>query len=162
MDALETWHPLGAPPARLHVVGAIRPPWDSMLESLGNHRVVYHGWVSSKTDAYQALIRSCRFAYLPTYSEGQVGTLLELIAQGCVPVTTRAAGLDDAVLEHCVLVEPRDIDGQRRAIRDVLRWSDDEYLERRSRLLDAANRRHTWAAFEEAVTSAIGELFPAC
>jgi hypothetical protein len=87
-----------------------------------------------------------------------VGTLLEAVQQGCVPITTRASGLDDALLEGCVLIEPRDVDGQRRAIRAALAWSDDEFLGRRRCLAEVMARRHTWAGFEAAVEALLDEV----
>lgn len=158
MDVLDVWRPPAAPRARLHVVGAIRPPWDELLHDLANPDVVYHGFVNSKSDAYRTLIRACRYAYLPTYSEGQVGTLLELAAQGCVPITTRESGLDEHVLDHCLLIEPRDIAGQRAAVAEAMSWSDPEYRDRRDALLAAVRSRHTWPAFEAVVDAVIDEV----
>ena len=84
-----------------------------------------------------------------------MGTLLELIHSGCVPITTAASGVDDEVLAQCVVVEPLDIDGQRAAILDALSWSPDEYVQRRLRLLAATIRNQTWASFDTRVQNAI-------
>jgi glycosyltransferase involved in cell wall biosynthesis len=158
MDALETWSGLGGSGATLHVMGAIRAPWDTLLAAHRPRNIHYHGWINSKDPAYAEVIRTSRFAYLPTYSEGQVGTLLEAVQQGCVPITTRACGLDEAVLEHCVLVEARDIEGQRRAICDALSWPDECFLERRRLLMEAMRRVHTWPRFEAGVAAVLDEV----
>lgn len=157
-DVLDTWSGLGAHEATLDVVGAIRPPWEGLLAAHRPANIRYHGFVNSKDGAYVELLRSCRFAYLPTYSEGQVGTLLEAVQQGCVPITTPASGLDEELLDRCVLVEPRDVDGQRRATREALAWDDDTFLRRRAELLAVLARRHTWSGFEDRVSSLVDEV----
>ena len=101
------------------------------------------------------ILRSCRFAYVPTWVEGQMGTLLEAVHAGCVPVTTRASGLDDRVLAHCVLIEPRDLAGQRRAIDEVRSWSAAEFDRRQAAVGAAAARHHSWEVFAAQVTDAI-------
>jgi glycosyltransferase involved in cell wall biosynthesis len=103
-------------------------------------------------------IAACSFAYLPTYSEGQVGTLLEAIHLGCVPITTLASRLPEEVLAHCIIVESGDIDGQRRAIRDAATWSDDLLAATRGRLRQVAGRLHDWARFEGPVGSLVDRL----
>ena len=158
MDVLDTWSGIGADEATLDVVGAIRPPWDRLLAAKVGGNVRYHGFVNSKEPAYHEIIRSCRFAYLPTYSEGQVGTLLEAIQQGCIPITTRACGIADSVLEHCVIVEPRDPEGQRRAILEAVAWPEEVFQERRARVADAAGTAHTWDRFDAAVGRMVDEV----
>jgi glycosyltransferase involved in cell wall biosynthesis len=158
MDVLDTWAGLGEHEAELHVVGAIRPPWDALLAAHRPRNLRYHGFVNSKRGAYVDLLRSCRYAYLPTYSEGQVGTLLEAVQQGCVPITTAASGLDDELLERCIVIDARDVEGQRRAIRQALAWDDDAFLRRRADLVEVLGRRHTWAGFEAAVGALLDEV----
>ena len=155
VDVLDVWSGIDPSTTRLHVIGNISSPFDRMLAATNNGSVVYHGWIDSDSSHYQQIIRRCRFAHVPTYSEGQMGTLLELIHSGCVPITTAASGVDDEVLAQCVVVEPLDIDGQRAAILDALSWSPDEYVQRRLRLLAATIRNQTWASFDERVQNAI-------
>lgn len=159
-DVVATWAGIGPDEARLHVVGHLDPPFDTMLARANTGSVTVHGWVESYSDAYVQLLQSCRFAYIPTYSEGQMGTLLEAIHAGCVPITTAASGLDDAVLAHCVVVEPLDHDGQRAAIRAALAWSDQEYEARRTAIVEAARRHQTWERFEAGVRAGLAEVAP--
>ena len=159
VDVLDVWSGIDPSTARLHVIGNISPPFDRMLAEANNGSLVYHGWIESDSPRYQRIIRGCRFAHVPTYSEGQMGTLLELIHSGCVPITTAASGVDDEVLSQCVVVEPLDVDGQRAAIREALSWSPEEYARRRLRLLDATARHQTWDSFDARVQNAInGQL----
>lgn len=158
MDVLRTWSGIPASESRLHAIGEIDPPWDHLLARYNNGSIHAHGWIDSRDDEYLRILQSCRFAYTPTYEEGQMGTLIEAIYSGCVPITTRAAGLDERVLEHCVLVEPLDIEGQRQAIRSVLAWSEAEYRERQSALLQAARRHQSWESFHAALDAALANL----
>lgn len=159
MDVLRTWREIDANESRLHAVGRLDETWARLLQQHNRGSIVYHGWIDSHTDAYLRLLQSCKFAHVPTYSEGQMGTLLEVIYSGCIPVTTRAAGIDDRVLEHCLVVEPRNIEQQRQAIRLALDWSQSEYEARRDALLAAARAYHNWTDFEREVASVIQTAF---
>jgi len=159
-DVVATWAGIDPDEARLHVVGNLDPPFDAMLARANPGSVTVHGWINSDSDAYVRLLQSCRFAYIPTYSEGQMGTLLEAIHAGCVPITTAASGLDDSVLAHCVVIEPLDHDGQRAAIREALGWSDDEYRARREALSEAARQHQTWERFAAGVQAGLAEVAP--
>ena len=158
MDVLRTWSGIPESESRLHAIGEIEPPWDHLLTRYDTGSIVAHGWIDSRDDEYLRVLQSCRFAYTPTYEEGQMGTLLEAIYSGCVPITTRASGLDDRVLEHCVIVEPLDIEGQRDAIRRVLAWSDGEYQERQAAVLQAARKHQSWESFESGLDGALTDL----
>ena len=155
VDVINVWSGIDPSLTRLHVIGNLAPPFDRMLAEAGNGSIVYHGWIDSDSVRYREIIRRCRFAHVPTYSEGQMGTLLELIHAGCLPITTAASGVDDDVLTQCIVVEPLDVQGQRRAIHEALSWSPEEYAQRRSRLVDATRRQQTWESFDARVRSAI-------
>jgi glycosyltransferase involved in cell wall biosynthesis len=158
MDILRVWSKIHPATVKLHIIGEIEPPWDEWLSRMNNGSIVAHGWLDSREDEYVGLLQSCKFAHIPTYEEGQMGTLLEAIYSGCVPITTKASGVDDRVLEHCIVVEPLNIDQQTEAIQKVLAWSEDEYRERSRCLIEAVQRYHNWRDFEHGVASAIREL----
>jgi glycosyltransferase involved in cell wall biosynthesis len=161
LDVLDVWRTIPPTRARLHVVGRLEPPYDQLLAEANTGSIVAHGWIDSDRDEYLGLLRSCRFAYVPTWVEGQMGTLLEAVQAGCVPVTTRASGLDDRVLAHGVVIEPRDLTGQRAAIEEVLSWSHDAYQRRQAAVVSAAERHHNWDEFERQVTEAVGAALEA-
>ena len=159
VDVLDVWSGIDPATTRLHVIGNIGPPFDRMLAESNNGSIVYHGWIDSDSARYQQIIKRCRFAHVPTYSEGQMGTLLELIHSGCVPITTAASGVDDEVLAQCVVVDPLDVDGQRAAIHRALSWSPREYATTTRDIVDATRRHQTWESFDARVRSALrGEL----
>jgi glycosyltransferase involved in cell wall biosynthesis len=151
LDVIATWRDIPPEQARLHVIGHLDPPYDRRLADANRGNVIVHGWMDSRSPRYRARLASCRFAYIPTWFEGQMGTLLETIFAGCVPITTAAAGVDDDVLRHCVVVEPMRPDQHRAAIDTVLGWDQDTYLARRDALIDAARRRHSWDVFDQQV-----------
>jgi glycosyltransferase involved in cell wall biosynthesis len=158
MDVLQSWSDPLATPTQLHVIGGLKQPWRDRMYEFAIDRLTYHGWLDSRSTAYRKLIGSCRYAHIPTYSEGQMGTLLDVMALGCIPVTTAISGVDEEVLDHCLVVQPRDLSGQRRAIAEAMSWSDHEYQQRRRALLEAVARNHSWSAFNAGVTEALNEL----
>lgn len=154
LDVIDTWRDVGAS-TRLHVVGQIDEPYVSRLASAGAPSIRTYGWIPSTSRRYRDLLQSCRYAYIPTWVEGQMGTVLDVIAAGCVPITTRASGIDDRVLEHCVVVEPRQPQRHREAIARVLAWSETEFRERQSALADSVARLHTWSGFNDRVKKVV-------
>src|SRR5579875_17906 len=159
MDVLMTWAGVDTAGVLLHVIGAIEPPWDTLLERYNNGSIVYHGWIDSHSPRYVEQVGRCKFTYIPTYEEGQMGSLLEAMHCGCVPITTRASGIDDRVLEHCIMVEPLNIAQQRAAILDALSWSEEQYRSRQHAIARALIKFHNWNAFSSGVQSAVAELF---
>lgn len=158
MDVLQAWSGPARPAGHLHVVGGMKRPWRERMDDVASDRMTYHGWLDSHSAAYRKLLRGCRYAHIPTYSEGQMGTLLEVVSQGCIPVTTAISGVDEQVLEHCLVVRPRDIVGQQTAIAEALSWSEPEYAKRRGALLDAVHRTQTWSGFRAGVAAALEEV----
>jgi glycosyltransferase involved in cell wall biosynthesis len=158
LDVIATWADIPPDRARLHVIGRVEPPFDALLADVNPGSVVVHGWVDSRSARYRALLAACRYAYVPTWVEGQMGTLLEAIFAGCLPITTAACGIDDEVLRHCLLVDPMRPDQHRNAIETALAWTPETYLTNRAALLAAARRRHNWACFDLQVGRAIDEV----
>jgi glycosyltransferase involved in cell wall biosynthesis len=155
LDVIDTWRGIPAGTTQLHVVGRLDEPYRDRLAVSGAEAVTTYGWIPSSSTRYRQLLSSCRFAYVPTWIEGQMGTVLETIAAGCVPITTRASGVDDRVLEHCAIVEPGQPEQHRDAIYELLSWSDSEYRERQAALTDCMERVHTWSSFEERVRKVV-------
>jgi len=80
-----------------------------------------------------------------------MGTLLEVIAAGCIPITTRASGIDDAVLNHSIIVEAENPLQHRQAIAEVLGWTTSEFKQRQRALQRVATERHNWNVFDRQV-----------
>ncbi len=155
LDVIETWRDISAAETHLHVVGRIEEPYRARLAASGARAVTTYGWIPSSSTRYRELLSSCRYAYIPTWVEGQMGTALEAIAAGCVPLTTRASGVDDRVLDHCVIVEPGQPEQHREAIAAALAWTETQYRERQAALIESMERFHTWSGFDERVRKVV-------
>jgi glycosyltransferase involved in cell wall biosynthesis len=155
LDVIETWRSIPTSATQLHVVGRIDEPYRGRLAASGAEAVHVHGWIPSTSPRYHDLLESCRYAYIPTWVEGQMGTVLEAIAAGCVPITTRASGVDDRVLEHCVVVKPGEPAQHREEIARMLDWTEAEYRDRQAALRDSMARYHTWSSFDERVRKVV-------
>jgi glycosyltransferase involved in cell wall biosynthesis len=158
LDVIDTWRTIAPNVARLHVIGRLASPYDRLLAEANTGSVIVHGWIDSSSPEYRDVLRSCRYAYIPTWAEGQMGTMLEAIFAGCVPITTRACGIDDDVLDHCLIVDPMRPDEHRSVIEDVLNWTLEEWQARSDVLQNIARRRHSWTLFDDAVGVALATL----
>jgi glycosyltransferase involved in cell wall biosynthesis len=155
LDVIDTWRSIPISQTQLHVIGQIDEPYRGRLAASGAQSVKIYGWIPSTSARYHELLQSCRYAYIPTWVEGQMGTVLEVIAAGCVPITTRASGVDDRVLEHCIVVEPGEPEQHREEIATVLAWSESEFRDRQAALADCMASVHTWSGFDERVRKVV-------
>ena len=158
LDVIDTWSAISPDVARLHVVGRLDSPYRELLAEANTGSVIVHGWIDSGSREYRDILRSCRFAYIPTWVEGQMGTVLDVVFAGCVPVTTRACGVDDEVLAQCLIVDPLRPDEHRLVIEDLVSWSHDTWRARSDDLQRVARRRHSWALFDNTVGGALDAL----
>ena len=155
LDVIDTWRDIPSSATQLHVIGRIDEPYRERLDAARALSVKTYGWIPSTSGRYRELLSSCRFAYIPTWVEGQMGTLLEVLAAGCIPITTRASGIDDRLLEHCLVVEPGQPEQHREEIAKMLDWSESEYRERKAALSECMKRCHTWSGFDERVRKVV-------
>ena len=139
MDVLQTWQRINPALATLQIVGSMHEPWQSLYQQMNRGNLHYHGWIDSSSQAYLRVLQSSRFAYMPSYSEGLMGTLLEAIFCGCIPITTRMSGIDERVQAHCLMIDPLDIDQQQKVIEDAAGWSHEKWLARMMAVKQAAD-----------------------
>jgi glycosyltransferase involved in cell wall biosynthesis len=158
LDVINTWSMIPPDVARLHVVGRLDSPYDRLLAESNTGSVTVHGWIDSTSREYRDLLRSCRFAYIPTWVEGQMGTMLEVLFAGCIPITTRACGIDDEVLDQCLMVEAMQPDEHRSVIEDVATWSFEEWQARSDTIQRTARRRQSWTSFDDNVGGSFARL----
>jgi glycosyltransferase involved in cell wall biosynthesis len=158
LDVINAWSMIPPDVARLHVVGRLDSPYDRLLAEANTGSVIVHGWIDSSSREYHEVLSSCRFAYIPTWVEGQMGTMLEVLFAGCVPVTTRACGVDDEVLDRCLIVDAMRPDEHRSVIEDVITWSFEEWRARSDDLQRTARGRHNWTSFDDDVGGALARL----
>ncbi len=147
MDVLRTWHALGETFEPISLVGEMNKPWVKKLQYYSLSNMHNLGWIDSSSTDYVDQLQSHRFAYIPTYSEGQMGTVLEAIFSGCIPITTLMSGVDERVLQQCLIIEPRNIAQHVSVIREASQWSDMRWYQQRQALLKAAYQYQTETAF---------------
>ena len=164
MDVLRAWSGLSHDGstlhgANLHIIGEMRPAWERLFRQFKLDQrqlhVQHHGWVDSSSQAYVDILHSCRFAYIPTYSEGQMGTLLEAIFCGCIPITSRMSGIDQRVLQHCIIIEPENIDQQISVLTEAAQWSNEKWQAKLERIMQAAKQYQTEEYFSQALRTFI-------
>lgn len=87
-----------------------------------------------------------------------MGTMLEALFAGCIPITTRASGVDEEVLDQCLVVDAGRPDQHRAMIHDVVEWRFHEWAGRSEGLQRTARRRHSWTSFDRDVGAALADL----
>jgi glycosyltransferase involved in cell wall biosynthesis len=158
VDVIRAWSAISPDTARLHVIGHLDAPYDRLLAEVNTGSVIVHGWIDSASREYRDLLHSCRFAYIPTWVEGQMGTMIEAIFAGCVPITTVACGVDDEVITHCIIVDPTTPDVHRSVIDAAANWSFETWSARSEALQRVARRRHNWTLFDNQMVATFSEL----
>ena len=148
-EVMRVWKTMSA---KLHVVGYMNDPeMQALFRESNSGQMEYHGYIPSDTAAFRSLLTSCRYVYLPTHLEGQVGTLIEALYHGLVALTTLESGLDARVLEHAFLAAPADTETQAGCVRTMLAMGDEEYAARQQASLTALRTYHTWDVFDRAI-----------
>lgn len=66
---------------------------DGFLCSLDS-KVRYHGWLRHDSQEYIALMQNTDIMLCPSFEEGQVGTLVEAMGYGIIPIGTERCGID--------------------------------------------------------------------
>lgn len=84
-------------PFRLTILGYVIPEYrekqQSIKEALGD-RCRCIGWMEAHDPQYAAYLDEADFHLFPTLSEGQVGTGLDCMARGVIPIYTKETGID--------------------------------------------------------------------
>ncbi len=89
---------------RLDVVGQVSTPYyQKRLAKLVRaypRCVTSHGWIDSTDPRYGELLAQADYVLLPSLEEGQVGTLLDALARGAIPLISDRCGIDFAPLGY--------------------------------------------------------------
>ena len=64
------------------------------LRHLLGNKVTYHGWIDSQLPLYKQIIKKSDFIILPSLEEGQVGSVLDCLSFGVVPLISKNCGID--------------------------------------------------------------------
>ncbi len=114
------------------------------------------GFLETRSREFQELIRQSDFVILPSCSEGESGSVLNLMAAGLIPVITENVGLSD-VESFGYLIKDTTVEGVAEVLNRILASSPSEIEEKR----DATYRKleeFTKAEFEDRFKESIVEL----
>jgi len=115
------------------------------------------GFVNQRSAFFKEIIQEADFAVLPSCSEGQSGSLLNLMAHGLIPVATKHTGFEE--LEE-VGIEITDFtpDALNQAIDAALCLSQQQKDEKRNKIFSAFTTRYSEAAFQRVFTGFIEKV----
>jgi GT2 family glycosyltransferase len=144
--------------AHLHIAGsASYPHYRAKLEQLEERlgdRVTDHGWLNPSGPEYRELLERVDYMFFPSLEEGQVGTVLDAMSCGVIPLISENCGVDFAPLGFCELA----ISSERN--RDLVRRACELSAAERGRLrawtYEYYDEFHS--GFERQADSAVGDL----
>ncbi|HLM34050.1 MAG TPA: glycosyltransferase, partial [Gaiellaceae bacterium] len=158
VDGGMTESDLGELGAHLHIAGsASYPHYRAKLEQLEQRlgdRVTNHGWLDSSGPKYRNLLESVDYILFPSLEEGQVGTVLDAMARGVIPLISQNCGNDFAPLGFCELA----VSSERN--RDLLRRACELSAAERDRLREWTYEYYDefHGGFERKLDRAVGDL----
>jgi glycosyltransferase involved in cell wall biosynthesis len=114
------------------------------------------GFVNPRSRHFTSVGTRCLCTLLPSCSEGQPGSVVEMMARGCIPVVSRESGLD--VDRFGILLEESSIDALDAAVSEALAWSQQDLRLRVHELDTTVRARHTPLAFRSALASALNDV----
>lgn len=113
------------------------------LNELPNiHRI---GWTQPRSSAYYHLAHTCNWCILPSCSEGQAQSVIEMMNQGLMPVVSKAAGVD--IDGFGFLLEPTSIKNIRQVVSKCAALPQAEVVKRSGQARDQAITRYAPSQF---------------
>jgi len=128
--------------------------YGGLLDAAGNIHEL--GFVNPRSRQFSAVGKRCLCTLLPSCSEGQPGSVVEMMARGCIPVVSRESGLD--VDGFGILLEECSVDAVDAAVAETADWSRRDLSLRAHELDEAVRTCHTPLAFREAFASALADV----
>ncbi|HOQ05711.1 MAG TPA: glycosyltransferase family 4 protein [Anaerohalosphaeraceae bacterium] len=110
--------PLGWP---VHIVGD--GPYLPTLRALAEGSktpIHFHGWLERGDSRFKELYESSAVFVFPSEAENFPTVLLEAMAAGCAVITTDAGGCSEAAGEAALYVRPRDVEGLRTQLLELI------------------------------------------
>jgi glycosyltransferase involved in cell wall biosynthesis len=128
----------------LHILGD--GPFRNELQKLSKNsktKIVFHGWISNKSDEYKKILGKAKIYVLASLKENASIALLEAMSASCAIITTNISGCPETVGKSGILVDPKNTNQIKENILNLIK---DEKLMKsyqnksRRRLLD----KFTW------------------
>ena len=105
----------------------------------------YWGWVDHRSKKFRDIVSQCRFSLLPSCAEGSVGSALNAMATGLIPVLSQECGVD--VEDAGFLLPDCRMDTIREHIEKLSSLTSAEIQLRRERLRVLVESRYSERAF---------------
>ena len=112
-----------------HIVGKPSNYWaEEKIRNLtrSNKKVHYWGWLNTKEKIFINILRCSDFFVFPSLEEGQVGSVIEAISNGIIPIISQNCGIDFSPLGH--LETHRDEQVNISIIKKALELSDSQLM----------------------------------
>jgi hypothetical protein len=125
-------------PYKLYVLSAFKsePEFERIYANELYHspNIIPVGFVSLDSADFRSAVNDSDFVILPSCSEGQSSSVVNLMAYGLLPVVPKFVGIDH-IAELGVDIEELTIESVTHAVRTAVAMSDEEYHERKQRVL---------------------------
>jgi len=105
------------------------------------------GWIDSSTKEYQTILENSHVVVAPSLEEGQVGSVLEAMALGAVPIVTPACGIDIPKGAGFVIKNHKDT----QSIANIIKYLSANPEELETFSLNTKKyiaRKHSWQEFQ--------------
>tara|TARA_Y100000739_G_C20598398_1_gene461605 strand:- start:859 stop:2064 length:1206 start_codon:yes stop_codon:yes gene_type:complete len=107
------------------------------LEKLMQNRIINKiGWVDVGSKKFINIFKEASFCLSPTCSEGQSESLLNCMANGIIPITTKMSGID--VDKNCIEVE-NNVESIKKGIQKAIYFKKDELYNMRKNCIKYVN-----------------------
>jgi glycosyltransferase involved in cell wall biosynthesis len=94
---------------KFHIVGEPENDfWKGTVDKIvsNNENVNFYGWLDNESSEFRELLQKTKIAVFPTREEGMVGSLLEVLDLGLIPLHTVNSGVDNTQGE--LTLEPQE------------------------------------------------------
>ncbi|RNI15806.1 glycosyltransferase family 1 protein [Methanohalophilus sp. RSK] len=152
------------PNLHLHVCGPIdnEPRFKNLYyrELYESPNIHTHGFVNLKSELFLSLMRKSLFAIFPSCSEGESGSVVNLMAQGMIPIVTKNAGIK--IKDFGYLIPSIDIDSIDETINKVLYENENDLMAKSYKCFKNTRRTHSIESYSCQLKSALEDILEGC
>jgi len=114
------------------------------------------GYLNINSEKYLNLINKCDFTILPTCSEGQSTSLINMMRSGLIPITTIYSGLEN--LEDLILIKDNNLKSIDNAIKKSQKLTLKEINFKRNKLINYSKENYSLKNYENSLKTIILEI----
>jgi glycosyltransferase involved in cell wall biosynthesis/GT2 family glycosyltransferase len=120
---------------------------------LGLPNVHAVGWLDYRSKKFYEVINKCAWVVLASCAEGQPGSVVDCMAEGLVPITSKECNIDEGI--H---FQDNSVNEIRKTILEVAQYSEQTYRTLAADVEIRIARDHSPAAFEENLSRAVRKI----